>query len=323
MDLSSRYIDPVALRENRVFETVDVEHTRESISAVLQPHRLTPMTGWEPTPCYLDHVPIGDMGIGAIRFGKMQVHVPELADYHLFIMCIAGHADARVQQQDYRIDRRHGLIVAPGEQMLASFSSGCEQLFVRIGKRSIGEHSAYERLQFHRAVDLGDRRISPWVQQLATIVSDPQTCGLMRSRPDIARDYERLLLNLLLAGQGHRDVASRGCAIAPGSVKRAEEFIRARFTDPLSLADIARASGVPARTLLESFRRFRDTSPIRYLRDVRLDHARRALADGTVKTAAEAAMEAGLMHLGRFSHEYAERFGEKPSDTLRRFRARR
>jgi len=90
-----------------------------------------------------------------------------------------------------------------------------------------------------------------------------------------------------------------------------------RFADPLSLGDIAQASGVPTRTLLESFKRFRNTSPIRYLRDVRLDEAREALIAGSVSTAAEAAMSAGLMHLGRFSREYAERFGEKPSDTLR------
>ena len=317
VEMLARSFDLVALRGNRVFETLDVDYTRERISGILQPHRLTPGAGWQPTPCHVDHIAVGNIGIGSIAFGKMQVHVPELADYHLFIMCLAGQAQARVEQQDYRIDRSRGLIIAPGEQMLASFSDGCEQLFVRIGKKAVEAHTGFRRLQFHREVDLHDPRILPWIRQVATIISDRQTCAFVQSQSNVAVDYERLLLSLLLAGQKHYDVMERASAIAPRSVKRAEGFIHARFADPLSLADITEAAGVPTRTLLESFKRFRQTSPIRYLREVRLDSAREALLAARVATAAEAAMDAGLFHLGRFSREYAERFGEKPSETLR------
>jgi AraC-like DNA-binding protein len=222
-----------------------------------------------------------------------------------------------VEREDYRIDRSRGLLVAPGEQMLASFSQDCEQLFVRISRKAVANHSGFRRLQFKRDVDLRNPRLAPWIQQLAMIISDTQTSDYISSVPQIASDYERLLLSLLLAGQDHYDAAERAAGIAPGSVRRAEEFIQAKFAEPLTLAEIATAAGVPARTLLESFRRFRDTSPIRYLRDVRLDHARSLLRGCKVTTAAEAAMDAGLMHLGRFSKEYAERFGERPSDTLR------
>lgn len=299
-----------------MFETIDVDEARDGISTILQPHRLTPMYGWRSALCHLDYIPVGDMGIGTIGFGETQVHVPELADYHLFIACLTGHAHATVEQKDYRIDRTRGLIIAPGEQMLATFSPDCEQIFVRIGKRAIERHSGIHHLQFRRSVDLGAPALVPWLHQIATIASDPQTSRLIETRAEIAAEYEQLLLSLLLAGQAHHDAQPRGCTIAPRSVKRAEDFIHSRFADPLSLADIAEASGVPTRTLLDSFRNFRGTSPIRYLRNVRLDHARLRLIRGETETVAEAAMESGLMHLGRFSREYWERFGEKPSETL-------
>jgi AraC-like DNA-binding protein len=306
-----------ALRQRRIFESFDLDFARERISTILQPHDLRPRGARTSDSCYLDYIPVNQTGVGAIRFGEMQVHVPQLADYHLFIMCLGGHAQARVEREDYRIDRSHGLIIAPGEQMLASFSQDCEQLFVRISRKAVANHSGFRKLQFKRDVDLRNPMLAPWIHHVATIISDIQTSEFLCSMPQIASEYERLLLSLLLAGQEHYDAAERACAVAPGSVRRAEEFVGSMFAEPLTLADIAAAARVPARTLLESFRRFRDTTPIRYLRDVRLDRARDALRAGAVGTVAEAAMDAGLMHLGRFSEEYAERFGERPSDTLR------
>jgi AraC-like DNA-binding protein len=313
---------PTALRNNRVFESTDVDYTRERISEILQPHALQPRRTWEPTPCYVDHIPFCNKGIGAIRFGEMQVQVPEIADYYLFIMCLSGHADMTVGHADYRIDRKRGLLLSPGEQMLATFSRDCEQLFVRIDKQAIAEHSSFRKLQFRHEVDLHNPRLVPWLHHVSTIISDRHTTDFLRTMPGIAKEYERLLLSFLLAGQDHCDAAEQTPGIAPGSVRRAEQFINAMHPEAITLADIATAADVPVRTLLESFRRFRNTSPIRYLRDVRLDRAREALQSGKVSTAAEAAMNVGMTHLGRFAGEYAERFGEKPSDTLRMSRAR-
>jgi transcriptional regulator GlxA family with amidase domain len=85
------------------------------------------------------------------------------------------------------------------------------------------------------------------------------------------------------------------------------------------LQDIARAAGVPQRTLLENFRRFRDSSPIRFLRDLRLDRANTLLlTEGMERHVCEIAVECGFGHLGRFAQEYCERFGESPSQSVAR-----
>lgn len=313
-------LTPMALRRRRVFETIDLDLTRDRISMVLQPHELRP--GKSParpsnSPFYLDHIPVGRMSIGAICFGESHVHVPELADYHLFIMCLRGRATLSVDREEHCVDSRRGILIAPGEELRASFSEDCEQLFVRIGRQAIVDHSGMRQLKFRREVDLSSPRLGPWLQQVATIISDDQTTSFLDTVPRMAAEYERLLLSFLLAGQVHQDEAARNSSIAPASVRRAEAFIHSDYAEPLTLAAIAEAAGVPARTLLDSFRRFRETSPIRYLRDVRLDAARQAMRDGTARTAADAATGAGLFHFGRFSQDYAERFGELPSQTLR------
>jgi transcriptional regulator GlxA family with amidase domain len=109
--------------------------------------------------------------------------------------------------------------------------------------------------------------------------------------------------------------------VAPSSVRKAETFIAANADQPICLEEIARAADVPSRTLLNSFRQFRQTSPMRYLRDLRLERARAQLSRYQPgATIASVALDVGFTHLGRFSQDYAARFGEKPSETLDRAR---
>jgi transcriptional regulator GlxA family with amidase domain len=93
---------------------------------------------------------------------------------------------------------------------------------------------------------------------------------------------------------------------------------------PVTLADIAMASGVPGRTLLEHFKNHRGVSPMRYLRNARLARVQEALTRADPAASVTGiAMEWGFNHLGRFAVEYRGLFGESPSDTCRRGRARR
>lgn len=104
--------------------------------------------------------------------------------------------------------------------------------------------------------------------------------------------------------------------IAPACVRRAEAFIHAHAAEPLRLADIALATDVPARTLLSAFQRFRERSPMQYLREVRLELARqRQRQPARQATVATIALDCGFLHLGRFAQAYRAQFGEPPSAT--------
>jgi transcriptional regulator GlxA family with amidase domain len=102
-------------------------------------------------------------------------------------------------------------------------------------------------------------------------------------------------------------------------VRRAVDFIEANLEAPIVLADIVAASGIAGRTLTEHFRRFRGTTPMRYLRRARFEKVRAALQRaGPEESVTSIAMRCGFGHMGRFSVEYRRTFGEMPSQTLRR-----
>ena len=102
-------------------------------------------------------------------------------------------------------------------------------------------------------------------------------------------------------------------------LRRAIAFIHENADNDISLSDIAAAVNVTPRSVQYTFRRHMNTTPLEYLRRVRLCHAHRDLrkADPTVDTVMAIAGRGGFAHAGRFSRIYKQTFGQSPSRTLR------
>ena len=105
----------------------------------------------------------------------------------------------------------------------------------------------------------------------------------------------------------------------PALLRRAVDYIEERAADDVGVVDIAAAVFVTPRALQYMFRRHLDTTPMAYLRRVRLDHVHRALREGSRDTDTVTAIAArwGFAHTGRFAVLYSETFGQSPHVTLR------
>ncbi|WP_235435748.1 helix-turn-helix transcriptional regulator [Mycobacterium sp. EPa45] len=101
-------------------------------------------------------------------------------------------------------------------------------------------------------------------------------------------------------------------------VRRAIDYIQANCARDISMGDIAAAINVTPRAVQYMFRRHLDTTPMAYLRRVRLERAHRDLlaADPSHDTVSAIAIGWGFAHTGRFSQAYRTEFGESPSVTL-------
>lgn len=113
----------------------------------------------------------------------------------------------------------------------------------------------------------------------------------------------------------------RSVATPVARVTMAEEIMRARSDEPLTIESLAREVGVGTRTLQAAFRSLRGVSPRAVLNSFRLDCARqRLLAPEPFASVTDVAIASGFAHLGRFAAAYRARFGETPSETLARAR---
>jgi AraC-like DNA-binding protein/tetratricopeptide (TPR) repeat protein len=112
---------------------------------------------------------------------------------------------------------------------------------------------------------------------------------------------------------------SSSTPLLPRGVRRALDAMRANVGHDWSVTDLADAAGVSSRTLQRQFRIFLGKTPHAALRDIRFEYARRELLQGSPSAKImEVALRSGLPHCGRFSIEYRRRYGETPSQTLKR-----
>ena len=110
----------------------------------------------------------------------------------------------------------------------------------------------------------------------------------------------------------------------PRDLARVLAWAHEHVHEPTSLVALARIAGVPPRTLETHFARFLGTTPMEWVRQERLTRARAALlASEGRASVSDVSSASGFSQLGRFAAQYCRRFGELPSETIRRLRRSR
>jgi AraC-like DNA-binding protein len=329
--MSPSVFHPDALRKYRLFESSDLDETRESISRVMQPHALRP-TGQAGGTSHMDFVKVGRLGLGTIAFGSdMHVDVESVDGYYLLMFCLSGRALARTQNTTLNVDQSNGILCRPGHPFDAQLSDDCEQFVLRIDAQAFISVLGDAPVQIASHLPVGGPLLSGWMEQLRALTHSTGLLESARTNPRVAAHMEYLLIELLSQALGPNALSEMpmdpallnahgsGQGIAPAFVRRAEAFMRAHSADMLQLQEIAVAAGVPSRTLRDGFQQFRGTSPMQFVRDLRMSQARETLLRaGPDVRVSDVALACGFLHLGRFSLAYAKAFGESPSATLRR-----
>ena len=100
-------------------------------------------------------------------------------------------------------------------------------------------------------------------------------------------------------------------------VDRACELMLGHADEPLSILEVCSRVGTGRRKLNYCFQDVLGTTPIKYLRTVRLNSVRRALRQAAPgATIQDIASHWGFWHLSQFAQDYKQLFGELPSETL-------
>jgi AraC-like DNA-binding protein len=123
---------------------------------------------------------------------------------------------------------------------------------------------------------------------------------------------------LVPAPRDRRDAPAATARRGTATVRRATAFIDEHPGRDITAADIAAAACITVRALQMAFRRELDTTPMAYLRTVRLARAHRELLDlgPGQDTVTAVAYRWGFSSASRFSAYYRETYGVTPKQTL-------
>jgi AraC-like DNA-binding protein len=220
-------------------------------------------------------------------------------------------------------------IITPPGQMQIERSEGSEILVIRTSMSDVVHH--FEKLtdQHHRgslvfnhSIDLTKGPGATLKRMMNYVVCELERNDALVENPALLKSYDDMLLTALLSlPHDQREELYEDCRfqVAPGLVHRAEEYIRAQLKEPITITDLLRICGCSRSLLFGAFKNTRGYTPMEFLTGQRLLSVREQLLkqhpDASV---ASIAMDCGFIHLGRFSQDYRKRFGERPSETLRK-----
>jgi transcriptional regulator GlxA family with amidase domain len=146
--------------------------------------------------------------------------------------------------------------------------------------------------------------------------------GLLLEQALTTCGVEDMVLTALLDNLPHNQTAPAQVpcqVVSPRLMRRARDYIEQHIEEPMSVGDIAAFAGVSTRGLHLAFRKYHNTTPMAYLRDMRLERVRADLLRGDgwggPVSVTTTAIRWGFSHLGQFSASYCQRFGELPSQT--------
>lgn len=105
-------------------------------------------------------------------------------------------------------------------------------------------------------------------------------------------------------------------SFVPRHVSKAIDYIHAHAREDVMIADLAKYASTSVRNIQLGFRAYKNTTPMQYLRRVRLECARNELMDENIRLSWQGiALNWGFSDAGLFSKYYKGHYGESPFQT--------
>lgn len=145
-------------------------------------------------------------------------------------------------------------------------------------------------------------------ERLARICASPADARILG--PSVARE---IVYRVLISGNGPVLQLATSSSGRYGQIARVLRRIQQEYSNDLDVASLARDANMGMSTFHSAFRQVTATSPVQYLKQIRLHQARTLLTVEGV-TAQEAAQRVGYVSPSQFSREYRRMFGVSPSE---------
>jgi AraC-like DNA-binding protein len=270
----------------------------------------------------------------ALRYGsEVEIRPRPFDDFGLVQMPLRGSMQVEVGGMCHEVGPGQVAVLSSCEPLKLRWSESCEQIIVRVPHSllRIGASNLRGSGRVPAGLPvfvLGDEAARQWgalLQSLLHTLPADETCGSQLRDPAWVYHLEDgmgLFTALHMLQRTSVGALPEPCLAAPvasaARLQTAEKWVLTRLCAPLALADLARAAGVSSRTFYMDCMRQVGVGPMAWLRDLRLDSARRKLLTDPQCKITDVAMDCGFGHLGRFSAYYESRFGELPRETVSR-----
>jgi AraC-like DNA-binding protein len=317
------------LDKRNIFSSRNIDAVRSHLCGALRPHDVWLTDRDNPLNFSHNQAKLKNVTINAIYYGsEVSIKAPETEEAFIVKLTLQGGGTAWQGGTAQNFCAGSIYIFNPTRPMTCRLSPDNCQLTLRLPRDIVDQflkdemsRNLKDPVEFVDSPFCLSKDIPGLKSFLEGICADLSSPNPSFERRQVAHQAEQLLLSMLLTHMPHNysEIYERASACpAPYYIRRVEEYIHAHVREDITLQDMANVADTSIRSLQNGFRKYRDASPLEYLRNYRLDLARKDLSDcwSTGRTVTDVAIDLGFTHLSKFSKFYRERFGDMPSQTL-------
>lgn len=319
------------LQDHLVFRSDSPSEVRSTLGGILSEHDLALGEGKVNTTLFQRQ--LNDISVMKLTYGaEVKVKASAFKGFSLVQTPLRGTFEVDIAGHRKAFGPGDVAVLSPRHDLNIHWEKGSEQLILKVPHHlverrarttSAPEAACISPSFTSPAFKLEDSLNLVWHSLVQQAIDLPNGCdGLSKTWLE---HFEQTLALFLLA---HQTSASHGLHAKPHAtgassngfapLDRMETYIRQRLCAPISLVDLANASGLSPRSLNALCHKYHGVSPMVLLRNMRLDAVRHKLQTSAGANVTSIALDHGFGHLGRFSAYYRERFGELPRDTTTR-----
>ncbi|RTL62463.1 MAG: AraC family transcriptional regulator [Pseudonocardiaceae bacterium] len=324
---------PPALDGHEIFYTEDIAESAVLLGKALSPCTLTVGDiGSQQFAASLHGVRLRDVSLLYVDLTvAASLDIPATGPSFAVHMPTNGRAVCVSRGRSFEANTIRAIVASPGLPLTMRFDHDSPQLVVRIEQEALERHltrllgkSLGPPIEFEPEMDLAKDAAMRWHGAIQLMHTEVFYEGsMLQSGHGIGPLEELLMSTLLLLQPSNYHAQLIRPAEQPGRrvVRAAVDYIEAHLRERVTMTDIAENVHMSVRAIQQGFREELGTSPTLYLRERRLQRAREDLTDATSAdglTVTDVAERWGFNHLGSFAVLYRKRWGESPSETLRR-----
>lgn len=321
-----------------VMNTDDVDEAQHVVTEVYVLHELDSLGG-RPLDARLNCVASPRLTLGYLAYGaNASLDLPPLEHCYHVNLTLSGRTQITRRGGSGRYGNdvatteggRSGAVVSPTGHTTAAWTPDATQFAMKFPRGPLEEHLSgllghpiHDSLDFAVSMDLTRGPGAALMAAVRFLQTELDRPGGIARAPLARAQLETYVMTALLHGVTHQfteDLLRPRTEDRPAVVRHTVDFIEAHADEPITVPQLAKRMGVSTRTLQVTFARHLGMTPSEYIRDVRLAkvHAELLVANSSDTSVTERAAAWGFLHQGRFSEQYRQKYGQRPSQTLRR-----
>ncbi|SDR63837.1 transcriptional regulator, AraC family [Rhizobiales bacterium GAS113] len=311
-----------------VIRTKSVDELREAVSNIYGDHSFDVKRDAGSFHARANHCSLGKVGLSYAGYSAgARSRFPQF-DAFAQQFCVSGATQATIDGRRIDVTSETSCIVGPGSDLKLEYGSDFEQLILRIDRTSLMQKLAAitgvmpaDSLSFDPAQDFKDEAAASLRRIFLFFVSEFDRTKSTLPRMVLVEIEQMLMVSFLHGNRNNYShlLVDRPRSVAPWQVRRAEAYIEANWDQPITVEALAIAAGTSARSIFHSFKQSRGYSPMAFVKQIRLQHARGMLENpGANTSVTDVAFACGFSNLGHFAKDYYSTFGVLPSHALNR-----